>query len=138
MWVRLIARTVYVLSGVLLLAIGTGVYFARTGMLPGAAQAFLDEATRGDALTLHVAQEFGSFVVFAGLACLWCAGRYEQSGPLHAGMTVAWGLFALAHWVDVRGPNPSVAGPLINTVPFALFVVVGALRLAAGRGAEKG
>jgi hypothetical protein len=48
-------------------------------------------------------------------------------------MTAGWGLFALVHWVDVRGPVRSVAGPTVNTIPFALFSAVGLLRLRADR-----
>jgi hypothetical protein len=138
MTVRGIARTLFVLSSLPLLAAGAGLYLARTGLLPGLVQGFLDGVTEGSANTLHVAQEFGSFAVFAGLAGLWCARRYDQSGPLHAALTVAWGLFAFAHWVDVRGPNESLTGPIINTVPFALFAAVGLLRLAADGRSTKG
>lgn len=44
-------------------------------------------------------------------------------------MTVFWALFALVHWVDVRGSGQSIIGPAINTIPFTLFLVIGLLRL---------
>jgi hypothetical protein len=37
-------------------------------------------------------------------------------------------LFALVHWVDIRGSFQFGIGQLINTVPFGLFVAVGLLR----------
>jgi hypothetical protein len=43
-------------------------------------------------------------------------------------MTTFWGLIALDHWVDARGPVESVVGPLINTIPFILFALVCLLR----------
>jgi hypothetical protein len=37
---------------------------------------------------------------------------------------------ALIHWFHVASPEVSVAGGLINTIPFALFLAIGLLRLA--------
>ena len=55
--------------------------------------------------------------------------KARSQSAFHWAMTTGWGLFALIHWFDVRGPMRSVAGPAVNTVPFAAFVVVGLLRL---------
>jgi len=42
-------------------------------------------------------------------------------------MTAYFGVDALIHWFDVSGPPPSIAGPLLNTMPFLLFVTLGLL-----------
>jgi hypothetical protein len=82
----------------------------------------------GNENTLHIMQEFGSVLVFVGLITFWFIRHYEVSRPFHWAMTAFWGLFALVHWFDVRGPFPSARGPVINTVPFGLLVVIGLLR----------
>ncbi len=64
------------------------------------------------------------------LITFWFLRHYEQSRPFHWAMTAFWGLIALVHWVDVRGPFTSVLDPLVNSIPFFLFVVLGLLRMA--------
>jgi hypothetical protein len=43
---------------------------------------------------------------------------------------------AFVHWVDVRGPNTSLGGSLIISLPLIFFLVIGLLRAATetGRG----
>ena len=123
-------RIFYVLFGALFLAVGAGVLLLETGLLPeGAKQSALYFA-HGSAETLHVMQEYGALLVFVGLITLWFARHYELSRPFHWAMCAAWALHALAHWFDVRGER-SVVGPLVNTVPLALFLLAGLLRLRA-------
>jgi hypothetical protein len=43
-------------------------------------------------------------------------------------MTAFWALLSLVHWFYVGGPVKSVSSPLINTIPFVSFAVVGLLR----------
>ncbi len=136
MMTRIIAKSLYGLFGAVCVAAGVIVLSIRTGLLPEAANDVIMSNARGDLNTLHVVQEFGSALVFVGLATLWFIPNYERSLPLHAAMTVFLLLFALIHWYDVRGPSPSLAGPLINTIPFALFLAVGALRVWAERPSE--
>jgi hypothetical protein len=40
----------------------------------------------------------------------------------------------MSRWFGVRGLFPSVAGPLVNTVPFIALASVGLLRLASEGG----
>jgi hypothetical protein len=101
-----------------------------SGLLPGGAKEAALGFAGGNLDTLHVMQEYGALLVFVGFITLWFAGHYELSGPFHWAMAAAWALHALAHWFDVRGAD-SVAGPVINTVPFALFLLVGLLRFKA-------
>lgn len=127
---KVVVKLFYVLFGALFLAVGLGVLLLDTGLLPtGAWEAALGFAN-GNLETLHVMQEYGALLVFVGLIALWFARRYELSRPFHWAMAAAWALHALAHWFDVRGAR-SLAGPLLNTLPFILFLLVGLLRLKA-------
>jgi uncharacterized membrane protein len=83
-------------------------------------------------------QEFGSLLVFVALMSFWFIRHYEQSRSFHWAMTVFWGLMALIHWFDIKGPWTSVIGPLINTIPLALFLVVGLLRERSEKTAPRG
>ena len=74
--------------------------------------------------------------IFVGLITLWFIWHYKESRLFHWAMTTFWGLFALIHWFDVRWPTTDFIGPAKNTVPFALFFVVGLLRLRSDRGAR--
>ena len=119
-----LAKTVYVLFGVIYLAVGIIVLLFGTGLLPaGVKSGLLDLADRN--LTLvHVFQEFSSLLIFAGLITLWFARHYEHSLFFHWAMTLFWALFALIHWFDVRGAEFDI-GVLINAIPFILFFSVG-------------
>ncbi len=127
---KAIVKIFYVLFGALFLAVGFAVLMLDTGLLPGGAKEAALGFAHGNLDTLHVMQEYGALLVFIGFITLWFAWRYELSGPFHWAMAAAWALHALAHWFDVRGAH-SVAGPFINTIPFALFLLVGLLRFKA-------
>jgi hypothetical protein len=135
---RALARSLYVLFGVGYLVAGGTVLLLKTNLLPDAVRESIVDAGRGDLNTLHIIQEFGSLLVFTGLITLWFVRHYEQSLLFHWAMTAFWGLLALIHWFDVRGPFESVTGPLINTAPFGLFLAVGLLRQASGGRAKSG
>ena len=125
--VKAVVKFFYVLFGALFLAVGLGVLLVDSGLLPAAARGAALEFAHGDLNTLHIIQEYGAILVFVGLITLWFARHYELSRPFHWAMTASWALHALAHWFDVRGAR-SVAGPLVNTVPFALFLTLGLMR----------
>jgi hypothetical protein len=133
---KVLARSHYVLSGVLFLAAGGSVLLLKTGLLPSGWRDVIMDVARGEPNTLHVLQEFSSLLVFAGLMSLWFAWHYDRSLAFHWAMTTFWGLLALIHWFDIRGPIESAAGPTINSVPFLIYLAVGLLRLkpAAPRG----
>jgi hypothetical protein len=126
---RVLAKALYVLLGVVFLAAGASVLLLGTGLLPEPVRALLEDIGDGNANTLHIMQEFGSLLVFAGLIALWFVRHYEASKTFHWAMTAFWGLFALVHWVDIRGGLQFGIGQMINTIPFILFVGVGLLRL---------
>jgi hypothetical protein len=121
----MLAKSLYILFGVLFLGAGTTVLLFRTELLPPAVKSTLLDAAGGDLNVMHVAQEFGSLLVFAGLITLWFARHIQQSLFFHWAMTTFWALFALIHWFDVRGPVRFDASVWINAIPFLLFLSVG-------------
>ena len=126
--VEAVTKSLYGFLGVVLLLVGASVLLFETGLLPGAISRAVAAVAEGDAGALHILQEFGAFLVFVGLITLWFMRHYEQSRFFHWALTAAWGLIALAHWFDVRGPLHSGIGPLINSVPFILFLLLGLWR----------
>ena len=125
---KTLAKSLYGLFGIFYLVAGLSVLLLGTGLLPGAVKDLIVDIGQGNGHTLHIMQEFGSLLVFAGLITLWFLRHYDQSRPFHWAMTVFWGLFALVHWFDIRGSFRYDIGALINTVPLSLFVLVGLLR----------
>jgi hypothetical protein len=138
MTTRSLARSLYVLFGAAYLLAGIAVLLLGTGLLPEAVRGLIIDVARDNPNTLHIMQEFGSLLVFVGLITLWFVRHYDQSGPFHWAMTAFWGLFALVHWFDIRGTFQPGVGQAINTIPFALFVVIGVLRQRAEGGAPVG
>ena len=133
MLTRILAQSLYALLGVVFLLAGVSVLLLGTGWLPDPVRDLILDIGRGDGNTLHVMQEFGSLLVFVGLITFWFLGHYDQSRPFHWALTLFWGLFALVHWVDVRGEFHVDLGQVINTTPFGLFLAVGLLRLFADK-----
>jgi hypothetical protein len=136
--VRILAKFTYGLLGAGFLAAGAGALLVNTGLLPEAVRSALVESARNDPEALHVMQEFGSLLVLVGLMTFCFLRHYDRSRPFHWAVTTFWALMALVHWFDVRGPKPSVVGPLVNTVPFAWFALLGLMRLATEGGRKPG
>jgi len=107
---------------------GATVLLLRTDLLPAAVRNIVMNVAHDDMNTAHIIQEFASMLIFAGLISVWFIRHYEQSKFFHWAMTAFWALFSLVHWFYVGGPVKSVSGPMINTIPFVLFAVVGLLR----------
>lgn len=126
-----ITKVLYAVFGVVFLLAGATVLLSGTVLLPAALARVATAASHGDANTMHIIQEFGAFLVFAGLITLWFIRHYEQSRFFHWALTAAFALFALAHWFDARGTFESGIGPVVNSVPFILFALTGLLRLSA-------
>src|SRR5437899_3591670 len=118
---RILAKSLYGLFAAVYLVAGVAVLLAGTGRLPGWVVNVLTDVSRGDANALHIMQELGTHLILAGLVAVWFFRHYELSRSFHWAMTACWGLFALIHWCDIRGPIQSVVGPAANSIPFALF-----------------
>jgi hydrogenase-4 membrane subunit HyfE len=126
--IRPIAKFLYGFFAAVFLIVGATVLLLRTDLLPAAVRSIVMNVAHDDMNTAHLIQEFGSMLVFAGLISVWFIRHYEQSKFYHWAMTTFWALFSLAHWFYVGGPLKSVSGPMINTIPFVLFAIVGLLR----------
>jgi hypothetical protein len=121
----ILAKALYILFGALYLTAGAAALLFRTGLLPAFAKDILLDVAQGNLNAVHISQELGSLLVFAGLITFWFARHYQQSLFFHWAMTTFWALFALIHWFDVRGPIRFDTGVLINAIPFILFLLVG-------------
>src|SRR6266852_5161092 len=74
-------------------------------------------------LTAHLIREEGAEGVFIGLVAFWCLMHYEQRRPLHYALLLFAALFAAIHWADFFHGQRHLASPLINSLPFLLFLV---------------
>jgi hypothetical protein len=133
MTARTLTAGLYALFGTAYLASGVTVCLVKTGLLPEPVLGLVNALSEGDPRALHISQEFGTHMVILGVVTFWFLRHYDRSRPFHWAMTAGWGLFALIHWFDVRGPIRSVAGPLVNSVPFFLLLAVGLVRLRSDR-----
>jgi hypothetical protein len=124
-----LAKSLYGLVGALFLAVGITVLFFRTGLLPEQVKDIILKEAHDDLQTVHIIQEYATLLILNGLLTFWFLRHYEHSRWFHWAMTVFWGLFALIHWFDVRGALQSITGPLINTIPFLLFLLIGSLSI---------
>ena len=123
-----IAKFLYGFVGVVFLIVGASVLSLGSSLLPAAMRSFIMDITHGDLTTIHIVQEFGSLLVFAGLISLWFVRHYQQSKFFHWSMTIFWALLALVHWFFAGGAFHAGKGQAINTIPFVVFLIVGLLR----------
>ena len=130
MTTRLVAKGIYALVGAAFLAAGAATLLVNTGLLPGSVRNVVVRFSQDNPVMLHILQEFGSVLVLLGLLTFWFIRHYEQSLFFHWAMTAYWAIMALIHWFHVASPEVSVVGGLINTIPFAMFLAIGLLRLA--------
>jgi hypothetical protein len=103
------------------------------GWLPGG---LADRFLAGDTLRPfgeHLLQEFGTVVIGLGLVFLWRGSRMEHSRVFHWAMTFYFSLDALIHWVGPEGVIGSLQRGIVNSIPFAVMLVLGMLRLRASR-----
>jgi hypothetical protein len=135
---HLFTKSLYGIAGIILLVIGISVALLNTGLMPAGVKEMATRISGPDLNALHLLQEFSALMVFAGIMCLWFTRHYEQSEAFHWALTAFWALFAVVHWFDVRGMRPSLMGPLINTIPFTLFLIAGLWRkVSATKRAEQ-
>jgi hypothetical protein len=127
---RIVAKGIYGLIGTAFLLAGASTLLVNTGLLPGGVRDVVIRFSQDNLVVLHIIQEFGSVLVLVGLVTFWFIRHYEESLFFHWAMTAYWAIMALIHWFHVASPEVSVAGGLINTIPFALFLAIGLLRLA--------
>jgi hypothetical protein len=130
---RILAMFVYGLMAAAFLAAGATTLLVNTGLLPEALRDIVVQFSQNNLGMLHVVQELGTLLVLVGLVTVWFIVHYEQSRFFHWALTTYWAIMAIIHWFNVSGPWESVVGPLINTVPFVVFLTIGLLREATER-----
>jgi hypothetical protein len=130
---RILVGISYGIVGAILLALGAITLLFNTGLLPDAFRRAIVEESRGDLTVVHILQELGCALVLVGMITFWFIKHYDHSHAFHWMLTAFLGLLALVHWFDVRGPFTSIADPIVNTAPFALFVAIGVLRATIER-----
>ncbi len=135
--IKAIAKLVYAIIGTIFLLGGGTVMLLHTGLLPDAVKNAVMNFAHGDSLAVHLIQEMASILVFVGLITFWFIRHYQQSKVFHWAMTTFWALFALAHWFDGREGPRSVRGPMINTIPFVVFLLIGLLRTGSDAGTHR-
>ena len=126
-----ITQVVYALIGILYVLVGMGSMLLPTGWLP---QSVGDNILAGEVPSPffgHLLQEFGTVVLALGFVFLWYARRKEQSRGFHWTMTFYFSLDALIHWVGPEGLIGSWSRGIVNSVPFAVMLVLGLLQLRA-------
>jgi hypothetical protein len=122
---KIMAMSLYAIVGAVFLLAGASVLLLGTGLLPASVRDLIHAIGNDHPNSLHIMQEFGSLLIFAGLITFWFMAHYEQSRPFHWAMTTFWALFAFVHVFDIRGGWDLGIGQSINAIPFALFLVVG-------------
>jgi hypothetical protein len=126
---RMLATFVYGLMAAAFLAAGAITLLVNTGLLPDVVRdVIVVQFSQNNSGFLHIIQELGTLLVLVGLVLVWCVLHYDQSRFIHWALTAYWALMALIHWFNVAGPWESVVGPLINTIPVLLFLIIGVLR----------
>ena len=124
-------RVAYCLLGILYVLVGVGSMLLPTGWLP---ESLAGKLLAGETLSpfgAHLLQEFGTVVLALGFVFLWCASREEYSRSLHWAITFYLSLDALIHWVGPQGLIGSWSRGIINSIPFAVMLLLGLLQLRA-------
>jgi hypothetical protein len=110
--VTLIARTVYVLIGVL------GVIGGLTALVEPALALPPDALSP---LTAHLVREQGAEGIFIGLMAFWCLYHFEQRRLVHHALLLFAALFAAIHWAEYFASRRPIMSPLLNSVPFVML-----------------
>lgn len=129
MAINSVTRIVYALLGVIYIAIGVGSLLAPPGWLPRAwVGEFLANEMQSD-FVAHLIQEFGTIVLVVGCTFLLLARRKEVSVGIHWALTLYFLVDAYIHWVSPDGTISTITRGTINSIPFAVMLVLGLLRL---------
>ena len=76
---------------------------------------------------IHILREEGAAGIFIGLMSIWCIFNYEKRTAVHYFLIVYAFLMAAIHWFEYLTGNRHLMSPLLNTGPFAVFVLMGLL-----------
>jgi hypothetical protein len=127
---KVIIKGLYALNGILFFVVGSIVLLYKTPLLPDGIHDIILREAHNDLNAVHLTQEFSSLMIAMGIMAFWAVKNYDNSKVFHIGVTIFWGLLALIHWFDARGPWQHITGPIINTIPFILYLLAGWARMA--------
>jgi len=133
MTIQKVTRVVYGILGIVYLLIGTGSMLLPLGWLPERLTNDLLIGETPSAFVDHLLQEFGTVVLALGVVFLWYSSRKEQSRSFHWAMTFYFSLNALIHWIGPDGLIGSWSRGIINSIPFAVMLLLGLLQLRTSR-----
>lgn len=129
---RILAQGTYAIMGAAYLAAGLSTLLVNTGLLPDAIRdVIVVTFGQNNSGFLHILQELGSLLVLVGLLTLWCVWNYDRSRTFHWMLTAYWAIMAVIHWFNVASPEVSIASGLINSIPVAVFLMLGLMRVVA-------
>lgn len=74
-------------------------------------------------VTQHLIREEAAAFVFIGMMLLWCVRHFDRRQPVHIGLVVFTGLFAVIHWLGFFDSGRVSLSAIANTIPFAIFLV---------------
>jgi hypothetical protein len=107
-------QIVYGLFGAVALLFGTAVL-----LFPSV----LTSQAEPNGLVAHILREEGAAGVFIGLMAIWCIFNYQKRAAVHYFLIAYAFLMAAIHWFDYFNGHRHLMSPLLNTVPFAVFVL---------------
>jgi hypothetical protein len=125
--IETINKSLYALLGSIFIIVGIITTLFSLGLLPSGLKEAILHIAKGELNSVHLVQEIGCLMVGTGLLSFWFIRNYNHSKSFHWAVTILFALIAIVHWFDVRGFK-STTGPIINSIPFALFAITGLLR----------
>ena len=72
----------------------------------------------------HVMREEAAAAIFVGCMLLWCIFNYERRRAVHYFLIGFAFLLAGIHWFDYLSGHIDWKSPVLNTVPFAVFLLM--------------
>jgi hypothetical protein len=109
--VQKLNQVLYGVLALLWIALGTG---ALVGLAPA-------EHTAEE---IHVTRELGAATVFLGFMHAWCIRNRGRRRAVHFGLMLFAALFAGIHWRDWAVGLRTLPSPLLNSLPFALLLLI--------------
>ena len=73
---------------------------------------------------IHILREAGAAGIFIGLMSIWCIFNYEKRTAVHYFLVVYAFLMAAIHWFEYLTGHRQLMSPLLNSVPFVVFVLM--------------
>ena len=122
-----IPQIIYGILGAIFLIAGGGAILKPDILLPevtGSISENLDYLYKLKDSVLHLTQELGVAIFGIGATLIWATFNVEKVGTLIYAFLIFTGLFGGIHWMEYFEGNRKILSPLINSLPFALLLIV--------------